>query len=381
MRWLFQGGLQRKVVLLVGAFTLVALGVLWVSSSLAVQESIERTLQERLLLAQTIAGHLDYILSQNLGRLQDVAFYPGVDLADADAGPEQKALHEAYIQSIFSDGVFLTNGSGVVILTQPYDSGMMGADLSSQDFVQQALGQGKPVVSGLYTLGGQERPSLTAVVPIKSREGRIVGLAGGNIDPTQGNLIQAIQPAAPTGYGIEVVDHRGMVLAATNPALLLTYSDHGDTLASLIRRRETVVSRCHSCHQAGQPPEIEVMAFAPLASAAVPWGVTVRQTEAAALAPASQLQRRFLLSGAFLLVLGFAIAWGMAQGIVRPVVGLTREAQRIADGSLETPVAVQGGGEIGTLASAFETMRQRLRDSLEQSRRWGQELESRVQER
>jgi len=278
-----------RVALLIGVFSLALLGVLWLFSSLAVEESIERTLQERLVLAQATADPLEYTLTQALNRFQDIAFYPGVDLGDDTLEPEQKALHEAYLQSLplFQEGLFLTDAQGRVLWTEPYAAPLMGTSPFDGGKVRQVLETGTPRVSDLFTLPASGKALLIDVAPVKSREGKVVGAAGGMLDPTGTALLSLLQApgARGTGYTIEVVDSRGMFLASTQPQNLLTSSDHGETLAALIRNRKTAVSRCHRCHQPGERWQTEVMAFVPLRSALIPWGVNVLQPEADALAP------------------------------------------------------------------------------------------------
>jgi two-component system sensor histidine kinase KdpD len=53
----------------------------------------------------------------------------------------------------------------------------------------------------------------------------------------------------------------------------------------------------------------------------------------------------------------------------------------MAAGHLERQVRLDEGGEIGVLAESLETMRAQLRESLDNVRRWGEELESKVHDR
>ncbi len=99
--------LERRILLLVGLGMLVIFASLGVSSFLSVRESIERSLEERIILARVVASHLDHVLSQNFSRLQGIAFSKGVDLEDKNLEPEKAAVHTAYLHSIFSRGVFL----------------------------------------------------------------------------------------------------------------------------------------------------------------------------------------------------------------------------------------------------------------------------------
>jgi len=84
------------------------------------------------------------------------------------------------------------------------------------------------------------------------------------------------------------------------------------------------------------------------------------------------------LSSLLFLLLGL---WLLQQNIVAPVEQLQRIAHRIAQGDLDTPVALGGQGEFLDLTRSFETMRQELRRSREQMQRWTQDLQTYVARR
>lgn len=56
--------LQRRMLFLGALGTVVMLGGLGLFSFLAVKESIDRTLQERLTLAQATASYLEYVVAR-----------------------------------------------------------------------------------------------------------------------------------------------------------------------------------------------------------------------------------------------------------------------------------------------------------------------------
>jgi signal transduction histidine kinase len=80
-------------------------------------------------------------------------------------------------------------------------------------------------------------------------------------------------------------------------------------------------------------------------------------------------------------LLALLVAWATVRSITRPVTMLTSTAERIASGDLSQEVPDLGKDEIGQMARTFETMRVRLRDSLESIQAGSRELEKRVQER
>jgi signal transduction histidine kinase len=79
------------------------------------------------------------------------------------------------------------------------------------------------------------------------------------------------------------------------------------------------------------------------------------------------------------------LGWGIARSVRRPLLTITRSAERIADGDLTRPMdeagARVGGTEIARLASAFERMRRSLAASVAATNAAHEELERRVEDR
>jgi len=372
--------LKRRVMVLVIMGMLVIIGTLNISGYLGMQENIQRTFQERLTLTQAIANHWDYILQQNLSRLEAVSSLPGVDLEDSDLTPEKEALHNAYLNSIFSGGVFLLNTQGALLWSEPYRKEWSGRDLFTNPTIKRLLRDNRPIISSLI-----EDEGPFAFMPIKNWQGKLVGWVGGIMNPSSPYFMHNF-PALNrnhTGY-LDIIDEGGRVISSSIPQRGLKPTDHGNYLANLIQTKKTAVGTCHSCHEdtslVGRTGRAqEVIAFVPLAMA--PWGVSIRQAEAEVLAPARGMLRRILMYSLFLFLLAIVLAWGIGLSITRPVNSLTQAAQRISSGDLEGPIPVSGQDEIGRLALTFDHMRVKLKDSIDTIEQWNRELEQRVKER
>lgn len=375
-----RSSLASRIVILMTILILGICTVLGVSSVLIVQDSVQRTLQERLVLAEATASHLDYVLKSNLDLLQSAGTQKLLS-SDEDLESEQRTLRETYFHTIFNDGVYIADRYGRVLRREPaYASAPV--DISEYEHVKKALSTGKLVISNVYFVGTAAKPVVSVAIPIRDGFGAIVGLVGGDINPTDTRFQRIVEPVGlgPSGY-VEVVDGRGVVLASNVSSYVLTETDHSDRLATLIREGRTTVGTCHDCHSPTMSGgrEAEVMAFAPLGDA--PWGVLVRDPEREALAPARSLQWRSILVGMPSFAIAVALAWAFSLSITRPLRELTAAADRIASGDLSVHVRDFGNDEVGQLARSFDKMRRRLGESLEEVRRCNRGLESRVAER
>lgn len=89
--------------------------------------------------------------------------------------------------------------------------------------------------------------------------------------------------------------------------------------------------------------------------------LAISQPASAALAAQRSVLRRLVLTALVVLLVVALAAFAMAQRVVDPVRRLTRAADRVRGGDLDTTVAVEGSDEVGSLARAFDEMTASLR--------------------
>jgi signal transduction histidine kinase len=354
---IIKSSLGRRIMLLVAVSMLLMLAALVVSGWLAVRQSEERVSNEHQSLAQATGGYLDYILRQNLERLDNVRFAQGVNIEDSDLEPEKRALHSTYLGSIFDNGVFITDQQGTVLWVEPYRQDFVGTNISNYPPVSQSLNTSKPSISDVFTIEPSGEKVISMVTTLRNIEGRIVGLVGGEIDPTRDTLMEVTQlvQLGETKY-IDVIDRNGVVLASSDPQRILKNDEENTS-------------------QGGA----EVTVLAPLSTA--PWSVAVKQSEEEALAPVRTMEQRFIIFGLSALVVALLLSWGMARSLVKPIGQLTVAAKRISRGDLSHPIPQRGSDEISELSRSFDTMRIELKKSVEEIQEWNRELEVRVQEK
>jgi len=370
--------LGRRLASVIAIFSVCVVGVLGLTGWLSVAESQRRSLQERLALAQAAADHVDHVLRTNMQHLQELEFSSALDLDHPDPASARDVLRNAARHSLF-ESLCLTGADGHERVRFPFAA---HPDRPVYAAVREALRRGVPVITGMIATVPARRRVVMVVVPLRDAHGSVVAAVAGEIDPTAQALRGALATiqVGSSAY-MDLVDAKGVVIASTRPAHVAVPSDHREILAGLIRERRTSVGACHRCHDEPSTGgrEDEIMAFAPLRSA--PWGITLRQTAAEALAPARSVRARFITFGTLLLGLSFLLAWGMARSVVRPITVLTDSARRLAAGDLSEPVPHLGEDEIGRLGRAFNTMRDHLRLSLQNLNEANRTLEARVAER
>jgi signal transduction histidine kinase len=373
----FTIGLNTKVAVLVVIGTVSMIGLFAYLGTAALSENTERNLQERVILAQMTASYMDALIDNVTGVLTHEASATNW----FDAGQDSLALDHTYHRlEPFASRVFLVDQGGTAVASQPQTP--IPIVFHEITPVTAALG-GTPfaishVAQQLETLG----PGVVAAAPIWNSAGRVEGALVITLNLSSPGIRAFSNPIGlgESGY-MDLVALDGRILASTRPARVGSESDHGFSLAGMIRDHRRAVSACHDCHTqpAEQEPRAEVLAFAPLDRAQ--WGISVRQSESEVFASTRLLQSRIfelmivMLGGALILV------YFTTRTVIIPVQALTAATRRIAAGDLDSPIEVRGRDEVGVLAGSFDEMRLRLKESTEEIQALNRELDARVQER
>ncbi|MEJ2313279.1 MAG: cache domain-containing protein [Nitrospirota bacterium] len=374
--------MQKRIIFLVLVSVLIILVSVGIISNFIVRDSIEHSLDSRLTLASIIGQNIDYILESNLTRLHDISLSAKVDLNDGDWEPEKRALRTAYEYSIFTDGIFLMDNTGNVVATYPHkDEG--GINLMGIPYVGRTLTERRPVVSDVYEISPTKKKVIFVLVPLKDKDGEVIGVAGGEINPAN-YMFTSILKSTPSGKDtlIELIDSHGTIISSTDQARILTNSDHDRFLGNLIRERQNTVSMCHRCHleDVSAPKRTDdMLAFASLSLA--PWGVSVREPQSHVFAPTTTLKKVFTILSLIYIATAVLLAVGLSRSIVKPIRLIIGATKKIARGNLSEPVEYASSDELGALAESVDGMRLKLAEYMDALQSYNEELERRVENR
>lgn len=377
-RWLWPNiGLSAKmtIIVLVGVVSLVSLFAYL--GTVALNEDTQRTLQERVNLAQAAATNIDYLLAG----LENVLRATAAEQNWSDPSQIDAALDQAHHRLDFytSQVFFIDRNRRLIAARPPITSTVSFDDFAS---VADAL-NGKPFAVSRYTRPlDSSGASTIAAAPVRDSAGAVIGALVIRIDLSSSNLQTFTRPIGlgNTGY-MDLVDLGGVILASTRAERIGQASDHENALAGMINAHRQIVSTCHDCHTASveSVPRAEILAFAPLSRAQ--WGVAVRQSEDEVFAETHLLQWRIFALMLICLVGALALVYLTTRSVIVPVQALTAATRRIAAGDFDSPIHVRGQDEIGALAQSFDAMRARLSESMSEIRAWNRELDARVQDR
>ncbi len=371
----------RLVIVLTTGFVLL-FGVLGLASLRVLDDSTQRILSEREVIAEMAAQRYDELLSQAYYELDKATSFAAFDPTAADLSNEQHMLAHAYGRlGSFSLGVAFLDPRGRVRLIEPDDGKSIGVDYSGVPFIAQVMRTQQRDISSPFRDPRTGKPAVAVTIPILDAHQRMISMLSGWIDlssPTMLAPVEQAQKLGETGHAELVDDHATVIASTEGHSDALTPGDHEHFYLRLLASNQVGVESVPE-EFGPHAGEMHVMAFAPLT--VVHWGIAVGGTESETFAPVRELQDDIFAFGAVAFVVIFlATLWG-ARLLVRPVKVLTDAAQRMAGGDLAQPVELDSGGEIGALADSFETMRAHLQRSDAEIRSWNDELERRVRQR
>lgn len=378
--------LWPRLVLAVTLGFLLLFGVFSLLSLRAVNDSTDRILQERLVIAQMVAREIDRLVERGFYELEKATEFAAFNPNSPSLAEEYHMLAHAYGRvGALSLGVYFLNAQGEVVLTEPPGKAPRGSDLSGEDHIRKVRETRRRSVSDPFVDPAAGKPTVALTIPILGSDGMLLSMLSGLIDVTNVQVTAPLTQARDIGHTghAELVDSRGLIIASTDYGGFLQPGEHLQFYLQKFRQGGTGVENVlyapwHAASDTGRQ-EHHVMAFAP--ASAAPWGVAVGGADWETFAPVTRLRNTVLLAGAVSLAFLWVLTLAGARLLVRPVRNLTEAARQMASGDLDQPIRVGEGGEISVLGESLETMRAQLKASMEQVRRWGEDLEVKVAER
>src|SRR6266496_2249423 len=304
----------------------------------------ELSLQAR---AERISGQIDEWVDKNVRVLQAAATLPTVvSMQRENQSDVLAAVRQAYpwMYLVFTIGL---DGQNVA---RSDDKPL--ANYADRKYYSDVVSNGKEL--SWETLIGKtsNKPALVVAIPIK-KNGRVVGVLASAMTIEDISRIVANWRTGKTGYAF-LVDENAKVVA--HP------------------REEFVTSQMHLDHpliasfrSTGEP---RLLAFTQTDGKRVlgyvqgnrfRWAVAVQQDEDEVLAPLRQTLALGLAVLAAAAIVVALIARSASRMLIRPIVEMTRAANRMSLGELDQPIASSRHDELGLLAQSLERLRKSMR--------------------
>ncbi|HET7294404.1 MAG TPA: SpoIIE family protein phosphatase [Vicinamibacteria bacterium] len=245
-----------------------------------------------------------------------------------------------------------------------------GYGYETQDWYRFPRDRGAPLWSEPYfDEGGGGILMATYSLPVREPGGRLLGIATADVALEWLQQLMSGIKVGATGYAF-LLSRSGGIVTHPDPRLAMKAS----LAAVAAERGDPGLERLAQAVAAGgmgmeRTPDLRTGApsfvvFRPLMAAG--WNLAVVFPEAETLADVDALQRRLWLTGlAGAFFLGTAVIL-VARRSTRPLVQLTRAAQDVASGRLDTPLPeASSRDEVGRLTASFAEMQTALTQYIE----------------
>ena len=347
--------------------TLVALAV-FVLSAVLVGISTNRMLRadlEHELGAQQfatlslLATHVDDELSTRALTLEAEAAQISPSLLANTQALQQHLKERPLSGMLFNAGLFITGADGKGLADTSEGAKRIGVSFMDRDFVIAVLRDGKPAIGKPVIGKTLKTPIVVMAAPIRSAQGKVIGMLAGVIDLSKPNFLDPIvsSPYGKTGgYLLTSAPHR-LVVVATDKSRTMTALPAPGVIPELDR----FIGGFNGTQVYVGPLGAETMVSSIGIAGAARWRLVAILPTAEAFAPVKTLQKRLMQLGLLVTLLACALIWWLTGRVVRrqlaPMLATTRA---LADGSrsdqpaLALPVTSQD--EVGELVSAFNRL-------------------------
>ena len=240
--------------------------------------------------------------------------------------------------------------AGHVMATSKSDDAKVGLP---GDWVSTLRADGQ-VVGPAFWVAKSGKAKVTAAVPVKSRDGRLLGAVLAELDLTpMEELLRTL--ASDTAGAIYIVASNGTLVSSSNGVSPQRKARIPlETLDQLRTERDSVLQYTGFVGR----DVIGVLQQVPQAD----WSVLAEVSSDAAFRELRRLRNIGLAFVAVLLLAAGLVAYALGIFIVRPLDRLTKGVAEVAAGDLQVDLPAGGGAEVGYLTTVFNHMVARLRE-------------------
>jgi len=344
--------LQTRIAL---GMLLVVLGILW-ATEYSLSKSLRRDMEAAISTQQfstvsLIAKEIDRSILERLSIAESIA---GSLTARHLSQPEaaQRLIEERQIpKRIFNWGLIVTDDEGTAIASVPTELNRTGSHYGKYEFIAEGLKTGKPQLPEPVISPNSGLPVFTMIMPIKDAQGKTIGLVIGVTNLAEPNFLDEISAAkygntgdflvsAPKGrIFVASSDKRRVMKAGPPPGVNPVYdrylAGHEGSGIAMSSRGVVELSSNKQIPTTG-------------------WMMHSVLPADEAFAPIAAMERHLLIVSAILTLIATLVSWWWLHLQLRPLSGAATLLRRMKDGEIpRQPLPVVRHDEIGQLTEAF----------------------------
>jgi diguanylate cyclase (GGDEF)-like protein/PAS domain S-box-containing protein len=349
----------RVTVLTLAMFFLGIWSLVYYASELLRLDMTEIASQRQLDSASLLAEEVGAQMQLRFDALDDVAkSVTPAQLASTDA-LQQLLLERPVLQLLFNGGTLITTTSGVVIGSYPPALQRLGTNYSDRDYIAKSIAQGLPVL-GKPVMGTTAKATIVPMaVPIRNRQGQVVGALAGIINLDAPNFLGTIARSSygkKGGYFIVSTQHRLIVTATDKTRIMEQLPAPGvnDTIDKLMAGFEGSLKLKN---QVG----VEVLNSGKRIHG-TDWDLVVSLPTSEAFAPLYAMQLKVFIAGVLLTLAVSGLTWWLLRRQLAPAFATIQAMSEMAQSEqLSQALPVMRNDEIGQLIAGFNTLLDTLR--------------------
>ncbi len=300
-------------------------------------------------------------LIRTLAQEQALATLPAADIP--------AYLQQAQGNSFFFDQMLLVDAAGQVIASVPRHAHLLESEFAILDFLKSTKA---PAYHHVAFSGVEQQTYVSFGSRIRAAEGvrrdwYLIGRTTLGTNPYAEPIIKGLKNLQSDQSGALVVDEKRHVLFATSPSL--GWVVESMVWPDVIRGGVTVAQDIPTYSAEIQNPNGKRYLAEVVQARGTTWRII-------AISPTSKLQAIALQTALPLTVMvllvalvGILISRSLLNIVTASLRRLTAAAEDMARGQLNATVDIESADEVGQLGRAFENMRQRLRDRMDELNR------------
>ena len=349
-------GIRARLILMIGLLiTLLVLGIsifYYYNAKNMVENGIFREAQ---LTAETNAQ----AVSQWFKAIEDEMYLFSIipEVRSFELDKARAIMNELIQERPEYGGILLADTTGTATTVEG-----LTINIAARDYFIQALATGEVFYAEPLVTQGTNVSTIMLARPIFDESGRNpVGVVAFSVTLDYMQRVAKSMNLAGYGHGWLVSDSR-LLVGHPNEEYLGS-SDLFSQVPSLQPIVDNMLAGSSGIGTYNLDGNSRLVAYAPIAQNG--WAVAVEAYEKDILSDVSRMQRTlsYIVAGA--LVVGLTLTYALAVSLAKPIVELTRSAEKVRQGDLTEEITVRRRDEIGSLASSFGQMIDNLKSIIE----------------
>ena len=344
--------LKTRVTLVSLSIFVISLWTLSIYASRMLQADMQRSFGEQQMQAVSVlATQINVELNDRQEWLGQVALQIDADMMGKPAALQTYLEQRMVLRLMFNGGAWVAGLDGIAIADVPLPAQRLGVNYLSVDFIATVLKDGKAIISS-PTIGKKRLAPVVAIaVPIRDKQGRVIGVLSGVTDLGNPNFMDKItqgQYGKTGGYLLVAPQHKRFVTATDRNRILQPTPSTG--VNPLFDRYMQGHEGYGVSVNSRGTEELYASKNIPVAG----WFLAAEMPTAEAFAPVHAMQQRMFMATLLLTLLTGALTWWILKRQLAPLAATADAMAALADSNqIAQPLPVSRPDEIGRLIAGF----------------------------